>query len=76
MARTKKYFKNFYKDIKLTLLQKDDTRKIMPVMQKNLKLRFKQPYFLDKSDNNWDYEKISNQNNQYTIKSCFSVLFK
>lgn len=27
------------------------------------------PYFLDKLDNNWDYEKVSNQNNQYTIKS-------
>jgi site-specific DNA-methyltransferase (adenine-specific) len=27
------------------------------------------PYFLDKFDNNWDHEKVSNQNNQYTIKS-------
>lgn len=27
------------------------------------------PYFLDKLDNNWDYEKVSNQSNQYTIKS-------
>ncbi|MBU0721973.1 site-specific DNA-methyltransferase [Patescibacteria group bacterium] len=27
------------------------------------------PYFLDKFDNNWDYEEVSNQNNQYTIKS-------
>ena len=27
------------------------------------------PYFLDKLDNNWDYEKVSNQNNQYVIKS-------
>ena len=27
------------------------------------------PYFLDKLDNNWDHEKVSNQNNQYTIKS-------
>ncbi len=27
------------------------------------------PYFLDKLDNNWDYEEVSNQNNQYTIKS-------
>ena len=27
------------------------------------------PYFLDKLDNNWNYEKVSNQNNQYTIKS-------
>ncbi len=27
------------------------------------------PYFLDKLDNNWDYEKVSKKNNQYTIKS-------
>ncbi len=27
------------------------------------------PYFLDKLDNNWNYEKVSNQSNQYTIKS-------
>lgn len=27
------------------------------------------PYFLDKLDNNWDYEEVSSQNNQYTIKS-------
>ncbi|MBI2459145.1 MAG: site-specific DNA-methyltransferase [Parcubacteria group bacterium] len=27
------------------------------------------PYFLDKLDNNWDYEAVSNQNNQYAIKS-------
>lgn len=27
------------------------------------------PYFLDKLDNNWNYEKVSNQDNQYTIKS-------
>lgn len=27
------------------------------------------PYFLDKLDNNWDYAKVSNRNNQYTIKS-------
>jgi len=27
------------------------------------------PYFLDKLDNNWDYEKVSNQDNQHTIKS-------
>lgn len=27
------------------------------------------PYFLDKLDNNWDHEKVSNQDNQYTIKS-------
>ncbi|MFH1192317.1 MAG: site-specific DNA-methyltransferase [bacterium] len=27
------------------------------------------PYFLDKLDNNWDYEEVSNQNNQYVIKS-------
>ncbi|MGC8743063.1 MAG: DNA-methyltransferase [Verrucomicrobiia bacterium] len=27
------------------------------------------PYFLDKLDNNWDYEKVSNQDNQYVIKS-------
>lgn len=27
------------------------------------------PYFLDKLDNNWNYKEVSNQNNQYTIKS-------
>jgi site-specific DNA-methyltransferase (adenine-specific) len=27
------------------------------------------PYFLDKLDNNWDHEKVSNQDNQYVIKS-------
>lgn len=27
------------------------------------------PYFLDKLDNNWDYEEVSKKNNQYTIKS-------
>jgi len=27
------------------------------------------PYFLDKLDNNWDHRKVSNQNNQYVIKS-------
>lgn len=27
------------------------------------------PYFLDKLDNNWDHHKVSNQSNQYVIKS-------
>lgn len=27
------------------------------------------PYFLDKLDNNWDHERVSNQNNLYVIKS-------
>ncbi len=27
------------------------------------------PYFLDKLDNNWDYEKVSENSNQYTVKS-------
>ncbi|MBI5765629.1 site-specific DNA-methyltransferase, partial [Candidatus Falkowbacteria bacterium] len=27
------------------------------------------PYFLDKLDNNWNYDEVTNQNNQYTIKS-------
>lgn len=27
------------------------------------------PYFLDKLDDNWDYDEVSSQNNQYTIKS-------
>lgn len=27
------------------------------------------PYFLDKLDNNWDHRKVSNQSNQYVIKS-------
>ena len=27
------------------------------------------PYFLDKLDNNWNYEEVSNKRNQYAIKS-------
>jgi len=27
------------------------------------------PYFLDKMDNNWKHKEVSNQNNQYVIKS-------
>src|SRR3989338_573358 len=27
------------------------------------------PYFLDKLDNGWNHKEVSNQNNQYTIKS-------
>lgn len=27
------------------------------------------PYFLNKLDNNWNYEEVSNQSNQYAIKS-------
>jgi len=27
------------------------------------------PYFLDKMDNNWDYDKVANRSNQYAIKS-------
>lgn len=27
------------------------------------------PYFLDKLDNNWNYEEVSNKSNQYAIKS-------
>jgi len=27
------------------------------------------PYFLDKLDNNWDHEAVSNKSNQYTVKS-------
>ncbi len=27
------------------------------------------PYFLDKLDSNWNYEEVSNSDNQYTIKS-------
>jgi len=27
------------------------------------------PYFLDKLDDNWDYDEVSSQDNQYTIKS-------
>ncbi|MEK7136495.1 MAG: site-specific DNA-methyltransferase [Patescibacteria group bacterium] len=27
------------------------------------------PYFLDKLDNNWNYDEVSNKKNQYTIKS-------
>jgi len=46
----------------LELLQKMESNSIDVVLTDP-------PYFLDKLDDNWDYEEVSNQNNQYTIKS-------
>lgn len=48
-----------------------DSLKLLPEIESNSidVVLTDPPYFLDKLDNNWDYEKVSNQNNQYTIKS-------
>ncbi len=48
-----------------------DTIKLLPQFESNSidVVLTDPPYFLDKLDNNWDEEKVSNQNNQYTIKS-------
>lgn len=48
-----------------------DSLKILPQIESNSidVVLTDPPYFLDKLDNNWDYKKISNQNNQYVIKS-------
>ncbi len=48
-----------------------DTLKILPEIESNSidVVLTDPPYFLDKLDNNWDYNKVSNKNNQHTIKS-------
>lgn len=48
-----------------------DTLELLPKIEENSidVVLTDPPYFLDKLDNNWDYEEVSNQNNQYTIKS-------
>lgn len=48
-----------------------DTLELLPQIEENSidVVLTDPPYFLDKLDNNWDHEKVSNQNNQYTIKS-------
>ncbi|MCL5408933.1 MAG: site-specific DNA-methyltransferase [Candidatus Omnitrophica bacterium] len=49
----------------------DDAMKLLPQIESDSidVVLTDPPYFLDKLDNNWDYKKVSNQNNQYTIKS-------
>lgn len=48
-----------------------DTLKFLPQLESNSidVVLTDPPYFLDKLDDNWNYEEVSNQNNQYTIKS-------
>jgi site-specific DNA-methyltransferase (adenine-specific) len=48
-----------------------DTMKLLPEIEGNSidVVLTDPPYFLDKLDNNWDYEKVASQNNQYIIKS-------
>lgn len=48
-----------------------DTLELLPQIEENSidVVLTDPPYFLDKMDNNWDYEEVSRQNNQYTIKS-------
>ena len=48
-----------------------DTLELLPKMEKNSfdVVLTAPPYFLDKLDNNWNYKEVSNQNNQYIIKS-------
>lgn len=48
-----------------------DTLQLLPQLKENSidVVLTDPPYFLDKLDNNWNYEEVSNQNNQYTIKS-------
>ena len=48
-----------------------DTLKLLPQMEKNSidVVLTDPPYFLDKLDNNWNSEKVSNQSNQYVVKS-------
>lgn len=49
----------------------DDSLKLLPQIEKNSIdiVLTDPPYFLDKLDNNWDCDEVSNQNNQYIIKS-------
>lgn len=48
-----------------------DALKLLPQIEENSidVVLTDPPYFLDKLDNNWDHEEVSNQNNQYIIKS-------
>jgi site-specific DNA-methyltransferase (adenine-specific) len=48
-----------------------DTLELLPQIEENSidVVLTDPPYFLNKLDNNWDYEEVSNQNNQYIIKS-------
>lgn len=48
-----------------------DSLKLLPEIESNSidVVLTDPPYFLDKLDNNWDYERVSNDSNQYTIKS-------
>lgn len=48
-----------------------DTLRLLPQIESNSidVVLTDPPYFLDKLDNNWDHEKVSNQDNQYIIKS-------
>lgn len=48
-----------------------DTMRLLPQIESNSidVVLTDPPYFLDKLDNHWDHEKVSNQDNQYTIKS-------
>lgn len=48
-----------------------DTLELLPKLESNSidVVLTDPPYFLDKLDNNWNYEKVSNNSNQYTIKS-------
>ncbi len=49
----------------------DDSLKFLPRLEDNSidVVLTDPPYFLDKLDNNWDYEEVSSDSNQYTIKS-------
>jgi len=48
-----------------------DTLELLPRIEENSidVVLTDPPYFLDKLDNNWDYEEVSKKNNQYAIKS-------
>ncbi|OGZ35409.1 MAG: methyltransferase [Candidatus Portnoybacteria bacterium RIFCSPLOWO2_01_FULL_43_11] len=48
-----------------------DTLELLPQIEENSidVVLTDPPYFLDKLDNNWNYKEVSNQNNQYIIKS-------
>ncbi|MBI4120422.1 MAG: site-specific DNA-methyltransferase [Parcubacteria group bacterium] len=48
-----------------------DTLELLPKLESNSidVVLTDPPYFLDKLDNNWDYEKVSSDSNQYIIKS-------
>ena len=48
-----------------------DTLELLPKLESNSidVVLTDPPYFLDKLDNNWDYEKVSSSSNHYIIKS-------